>query len=569
MKNVYTDTLTKKRTRFVLTAVILMMAGLTAFLGYLMVYKAGHYINLANELHEREREIKAARGEILDRNGVAMASNETVCTVSVIHRQIEDADKVVQVLAKELEADEADIRKKVEKVSALERIKTNVSKETGDKIRSYKLAGVKVDEDYKRFYPYNSLASKVLGFTGSDNQGIIGLEVKYDSVLQGENGKILTTTDAAGNEIEGVSSSRIEPVAGNSLVTTLDVNIQTYATQLAYKTLEEKGANYVSIIVMNPKNGEIYGMVNAPEYNLNTPYTVDGEKKSADELNQLWRNSSINDTYEPGSTFKMITATIGLEKQVVDVEEMFSCPGYKIVEDRRIKCHKLAGHGMQTFTEATMNSCNPVFIEVGQRIGVESLYEYMEKFGFMEKTGIDLPGEATSILHNIDNVGLVELATMSFGQSFQITPLQLLRAASAIINGGTLVTPHLAIKSLDEDGNTVEEFEYKTVENVISKQTCEKMKIILDRVVSDETNKLGNVEGYAIGGKTATSEKLPRGSGKYIASYIGFSPVEDPEVIAMCIIDEPKGVYYGGMVAAPVISELYTNILPYLGIESN
>lgn len=537
----------------------------------IMVFKSEYYQKKADDLHERERNIKAARGEILDRNGVVLAANKTVCTVSVIHSQITDKEKVIEVLTECLGIDRAEIVKKVEKVSSREKIKSNVDKEIGDKIRQYNLDGVKVDEDYKRFYPYGSLASKVMGFTGSDNQGIIGLEVQYDKFLMGKDGKILTETDAYGIERENIVEKRVEAVKGDNLVTSIDYNIQEYVTQAALKVREEKAANYVAIIVMNPQNGEIYAMVNVPEFDLNKPYELnieqaEGEKKM-DALNKMWRNQSINDTYEPGSTFKIVTATAGLETGVVNVNSTFSCPGFRVVEDRRIRCHKVSGHGSENFVQGTMNSCNPVFIDVGLRIGKENYYTYLKRLGLLEKTGIDLPGEAKTIIHKIENVGEVELATMSFGQSFQITPLQLLRAVSAVVNGGTLITPHFGIRTVDMDNNITNEFEYPHVENVISKETSETMKYILEKVVSEGGGKKGQVEGYAISGKTATSEKLPRGSGKYIGSFIGFAPSDNPQVIAICIVDEPVGVYYGGTIAAPVVADIFSNILPYLGIE--
>lgn len=540
---------------------------------YIMVFQSEYYQKLADELHERERNIKAARGEIVDRNGLVLAANRTVCTISVIHSQIEDEERVIEVLVNELGMDRETVEKKVTKISSREKIKSNVDKEIGDRIREYNLAGVKVDEDYKRYYPYGSLASKVMGFTGADNQGIIGLEVQYDKYLMGTDGKILTETDAAGIERENVVEKRIEAIQGDTLVTTIDYNIQEYATQAALKVLEEKQANYVSIIIMNPQNGEIYAMVNVPEFDLNNPYELNyenditGGEELQNALNRMWRNQCINDTYEPGSTFKIITATAGIETGVVTTNSTFSCPGFKIVEDRRIRCHKVAGHGAENFVQATMNSCNPVFIEVGLRIGKERYFEYLEKLGILSKTGIDLPGEAGTIIHKIENVGDVELATMSFGQSFQITPLQLLRAVSAVINGGTLVTPHFAIRTVDVDGNVTNEFQYETQSGAISKDTSETMKYILEQVVSEGGGIKGQVEGYRIGGKTATSEKLPRGNAKYIASFIGYAPADNPEVIAICIIDEPVGIYYGGTIAAPVISNVYSNILPYLGIE--
>ena len=564
----------KKKLVLFFFIVVLIFLLLCVRVGYVMIFQSEHYTGMAKKLHERERQIKAARGKLIDRNGVVIASNETVCTVSVIYSQMTDREKVIEVLSETLELEEETVRKKVEKFSSREKIKSNVPKETGDLIRSYDLDGVKVDEDYKRYYPFESLASKVLGFTGSDNQGIIGIEVEYEDYLKGTDGEIQTLTDARGVELDYVVEGRKEAIPGKNIMLSLDVNIQKYAEQAAQIELEEKNANYVSIIVMNPQNGEIYAMVSIPEFNLNSPYTLNyetEEKKGTEEyqnlLNKMWRNPCINDTYEPGSTFKIVTATAGLEEGVVTLDSTFSCPGYRMVEDRRIKCHKTVGHGSETFVEATMNSCNPVFIDVGLRIGPERYFYYLEKLGLLEKTGVDLPGEAGTIIHKLENVGLVEMATMSFGQSFQITPLQLLRAASAVINGGTLITPHFAIGVCDDEGNLTETFEYETKEGAVSAQTSENMKYILTQVVSEGGGKNGQVEGYNIGGKTATSEKLPRGSGKYIGSYIGFAPADDPQVIAICMIDEPEGIYYGGTIAAPVISSLYENILPYLNIK--
>ncbi len=534
---------------------------------FLTTAESEHYSKKALEVEERERYIKAARGHIYDRNGKIIATNKMVCTISVIHSQIEDEKQVVNMLSKELDIDKETIEKKVKRVSSREKIKTNVPKETGDRIRKYNLAGVKVDEDYKRYYPYDSLASKVLGFTGADNQGIVGLEAKYDEYLMGIDGKILTMTDAKGVELPNKKENRVESVKGNDLYITIDIDIQKLCEKAAKKAMKETKAKRVSIILMNPKNGEIYSMVNLKEYNLNKPFEVGGKNKSFDELNKLWRNESINDTYEPGSTFKIITAASGLEEGVITPDSTFYCPGYKIVDDRRIRCHKVIGHGSMTFTEGTMNSCNPVFIETGLRLGKERFYYYLEKLGIMEKTGIDIAGEAGTIIHKIENVGNVELATMSFGQSFQITPLVLLRAVSAIINGGTLVTPHFAIKAVDEANNKIRNFDFATKDNVIKASTSETMKMILEKVVSEGTGKNGAIEGYSIGGKTATSEKLPRGNGKYIASYIGFCPAFDPKVIGICIIDEPVGTYYGGTIAAPVIREIYEEALPKLGIK--
>ena len=548
---------------------------------FIMVFQADYYGAEAIKVQERERTIKAARGLVLDRNGVVLGDNKTVCTVSVVHNQIKEPEKVIEMLHNELDISKDELTDKVLKVSLREKIKSNVDKEVGDKIRAYDLAGVKVDEDYKRYYPYGNLASKVLGFTGADNQGIIGLEVEYEEYLSGEAGKILTVTDARGIELEDVAESRMEPVAGDTLITTLDVNIQKYAMQAAYKVLETKQANYVSIIVMNPNDGEIYAMVNAPEFDLNEPFTLvtnefrenenTGKEISASKqnlLNKMWRNNCINDTYEPGSTFKIVTASAALEEKIVTVDTPFYCPGYCIVDDRRIRCHKTNGHGSQDFLHATMTSCNPAFVSLGLSVGKENYYKYMTRLGLMEKTGVDVPGEAGTIVHKLENVGNVELATMSFGQSFQITPLQLLRTASAIVNGGNLVTPHFGKEICDEDGNVKEVLKYETKTGAISKETSDTMRYIMGMVVSDGGGNKGAVEGFSVGGKTATSEKLPRGNGKYISSFIGFAPVEDPQVIAICIIDEPKGIYYGGTVAAPVIREIYENILPYLNIKN-
>lgn len=523
----------------------------------------------------REREIKAARGEIVDANGTVLATNRTVCTISVIHSQITDAETVIHTLSQMLEMDEETVRKRVEKVSSMERIKTNVDKETGDKIRELELDGVKVDEDFKRFYPYNELASTVLGFTGGDNQGIVGLEVKYEEYLKGENGRILTTTDARGIELEGVAEDRIEPVAGDTLQVSLDYNIQMYAQQMAEKVMEEKQADGVSIILMNPQNGEILAMVNVPEFNLNDPFTLNTQAEESelsaeekqDALNQMWRNRCINDTYEPGSTFKVITAAASLEEGTVSLTDQFSCPGYRVVEDRKIRCHKTGGHGAETFVEAIQNSCNPVFIDLGLRLGVENFCDYYEQFGLMELTGVDLPGEAGTIMHKEENIGLVELATMSFGQSFQITPIQLAATVSSIINGGNRVTPHLGVRILDEQGDEIKEFDYDTGERIVSEETSETMRMLLESVVEEGGGKNAAVEGYSIGGKTATSQTLPRSANKYISSFIGFAPAEDPQVLGMCVIYDPQGVYYGGTIAAPVIGKIFENILPYLGIE--
>ncbi|MEI3319059.1 MAG: penicillin-binding transpeptidase domain-containing protein [Eubacterium sp.] len=551
--------------------IILVCIVATGKLAYIMIFKSEYYTEKALDVQERQRKIKAPRGKILDRNGKVIASNKTVCTISVIYNQVKEPEKVIKMLASELQMEEKDVRKKVEKISSREKIKSNVDKKTGDKIREYNLSGVKVDEDYKRYYPYESLASKVLGFTGADNQGIIGLEVKYEKYLKGMDGLILTPTDTRGIEMENALEQREEPVPGNNLTTTIDVNIQQYAEQIAYNTLEAKGANYVSIIVMNPNNGEVLAMVNAPEFNLNEPYKLnyeisgeDKKKKKQDLLNKMWRNQCINDTYEPGSTFKVVTATAALENNVVTLDSRFSCPGFRIVDDRKIRCHKTTGHGAETFLQGTMNSCNPVFIDVGLKVGVKKFYKELDKLGLLQKTGIDIPGEAGTIIHQIKNVGNVELATMSFGQSFQITPVQYLVAASAVVNGGKLVTPHFALKAENVEGDLVEKFGYKEKKGVVSKETSDTMKYVLEKVISEGTGSKGQVEGYKVGGKTATSQKLPRGSGRYIASFMGFAPADNPRVIAMAIIDEPEGIYYGGQVAAPVISELYRNILPYL-----
>ena len=552
-----------------------LMIGLVGRLFFLMIFRSEHYSQMAEDLHERERTIKAARGNIMDVNGTVIATNRTVCTISVIHNQVKDPETVIRVLVDELGVPEEEVRKKVEKRSSREIIKTNVDKEEGDKIRSYAMEGVKVAEDYKRYYPYDSLASKVLGFTGGDNQGIIGLEVMYEKYLKGTNGTILTMTDAAGIEIENAFEDRIEPVAGNNLYISLDVNIQKYAEQAAYQVMEKKGAKRVSVIVMNPQNGEVMAMVNVPEFNLNDPFTLNVEpegsltaKEKQDLLNQMWRNPCINDTYEPGSTFKIITAAAGLEDGVVGLEDHFSCPGFRIVEDRKIRCHKVGGHGSETFLQGAMNSCNPVFIDVGQRLGVEHFYHYFEQFGLLGKTGIDLPGEAATIMHKKENMGLVELATVSFGQSFQITPLQLITTASSIINGGNRVTPHFGVKAVSADGEAVREFEYPVRTGVVSAETSETMRYILEHVVAEGSGKKAALEGYRIGGKTATSEKLPRSLKKYISSFIGFAPANDPQVIALITIDEPVGIYYGGTIAAPVVSDIFKNILPYLGIEA-
>ncbi len=549
----------------VVVAIILFLIGR---LVYLMIFCSEYYGRKAEDLHERERDIKAARGEIIDRNGVVLAENKTVCTISVIHSQVKEPELVISMLAKELEMDEAEVRKRVEKVSSIERIKTNVDKKTGDAIRAYGYAGVKIDEDYKRYYPYDTLASKVLGFTGGDNQGIVGLEVKYDKYLQGENGKILTLTDARGVEIENAGERRQEPVDGNDLHISLDYNIQMYAEQAAKKAMEEHGAERVSVLMMNPQNGEILAMVNVPEFNLNEPFTINGEvQTNQDKLNTMWRNACINDTYEPGSTFKIITASAALEEGVVTLEDKFNCPGYKIVEDRKIRCAKVGGHGAEDFTQGIMNSCNPVFIELGLRLGSEKYYSYFKKFGLLQKTNVDLPGEAATIMHNPKNIGQVELATISFGQSFQITPIQLATTVSSIINGGNRITPHLGLYVTDEEGKTAKTFQYETQEGIVSEKTSETMKMLLEKVVSEGGGKNAAIEGFSIGGKTATSQTLPRSANKYISSFLGFAPADDPQVLALVIIHDPKGVYYGGTIAAPVVKDIFENVLPYLGIE--
>lgn len=567
---------TSHRKKLVLMiAAILMVCILECVrLGVIMTVKSEYYMQKADELHQRERRIKAKRGRILDRNGEILAANEVVCTVSVIHSQIEDEDKVIKVLAGELNMDVEEVTKKVKKVSSMEYIKTNVAKDIGDAIREYDLPGVKIDEDYKRVYPYNELASKVLGFTGADNQGILGLEAKYDTYLSGTNGQILTLSDAGGIEIKGSREDRILPVDGQDLYTTLDVNIQKYVTQLAWETMVKKEAKQVSIIVMRPDNGEILAMANVPEYNLNSPYELnyepdeeEAQKDKMNLLNNMWRNFCINDTYEPGSIFKTVTATAALETGVVGLNDSFTCSGATVVSDRRIRCHKTTGHGTQDFTHTVYNSCNPAFVEWGRRVGTDNMYLYMGKLGLLAKTGIDLSGEAGTIIHKQENVGAVELATMSFGQSFQITPVQMLRAVSAIVNGGRLVTPHFGLYTGSSDGSVVNEFAYSTQDEAISSQTSETMKKILEGVVSEGGGTKAYIDGYSIGGKTATSQKLPRGSGKYISSFIGFAPADNPQVIAMCLIDEPTGVYYGGTIAAPVVKTLYENILPYIGIE--
>lgn len=571
MKN---RTYNRKKIVIVFFAACMILVTLVGRLSYLMLFDAEYYQKRAEELHERERKIKAARGEIVDRNGVVLATNKTVCTISVIHNQIKDPELVIEVLAEELDLEEEIVRKRVEKVSSIERIKTNVEKTIGDRIRNYDLDGVKVDEDFKRYYPYQELASKVLGFTGGDNQGIIGLEVKYDSYLKGIDGTILTTTDARGIELQGVAEDRIEAVAGNTLQISLDYNIQAYAQQAAEKVMEEKQADKVSVLMMNPQNGEILAMVNVPEFNLNEPFSLESidingvsDEERQELLNQMWRNTCINDTYEPGSTFKIITSAACLEADTVQLDRNFFCPGYKIVEDRRIRCHKAGGHGAETFVEGVQNSCNPVFMEIGLELGVDQFYKYFQQFGLMKKTGIDLPGEAGTIMHKKENVGQVELATMTFGQSFQITPIQLVTTVSAIVNGGTRVTPHLAMGVQNDAGEIVETFSYEIEKGVVSEKTSETMRMILESVISQGSGNKAYIEGYTIGGKTATSQTLPRSANKYISSFIGFAPAENPEVIALVVIHNPQGIYYGGTIAAPVVKTIFENILPYLGIE--
>lgn len=563
----------RKKVLFIFLVCVGMLLFLFIRLLALMVWDAEYYADKATQLHERERSIKAARGKIVDRNGIVIADNRSVCTISVIHNQIEDPELVIEVLSKELGMDSETVRKRVEKYSSIERIKSNVSKEIGDRIRAYDLPGVKVDEDYKRYYPYGDLASKVLGFTGSDNQGIIGLEVMYEDYLQGEPGLILTTTDAKGIEVEEAGERRIEPVDGYTLQIGIDVNIQAYAQQLAEQAMLAKSAESVSVIVMNPKNGEILAMVNVPEFDLNSPYTLpEGTgtdlttEQKQDILNRVWRNGCINDTYEPGSTFKIITAAAGLEEKVVTMDSTFNCPGYAIVEDRKIRCHKTQGHGSQDFLHATMTSCNPSFIAVGLRLGVDNFYKYFEQFGLLTKTGVDLPGEAGTIMHKQEDMGLVELATVSFGQSFQITPLQLITTASSIINGGTRVTPHFGVNAVDGDGNVIEVFEYPVKTGIVSEETSQTMRYMLEKVVSEGGGGNAKIEGVSIGGKTATSQTLPRSDKQYISSFIGFAPADDPQIIAIAIINKPQGTYYGGQIAAPIVRQLFENILPYLGI---
>ena len=564
-------TFNRKKVMIVFVAVFFIMMFLIGRLVYLMIFCSEYYGNKAENLHERERDIKAARGKLLDANGTVLATNKSVCTISVIHNQIEEPEKVIEMLVRELGIPEETARKRVEKVSSIERVKTNVAKETGDAIRAYGLSGVKVDEDYKRYYPYGTLASKVLGFTGADNQGILGLEVKYDEYLQGTNGKILTLTDARGIEIENAGESRLEPVNGYDLCLSLDRNIQMYCEQAAKKVCTKKSADSVSVIVMNPQNGELMAMVNYPEFDLNDPFTLvgdTGESVSAEEkqnlLNKMWRNQCISDTYEPGSTFKIFTAAAALEEGVVKLDDAFFCPGYKIVEDRRIRCARTTGHGAETFETGIMNSCNPVFMELGERLGAENFVGYFKQFGLLSKTNIDLPGEAGTIMHKTENIGPVELATISFGQSFQITPIQLVTTVSSIINGGTRVTPHFGVSVQDADGNTAKTFSYETHENICTAETSETMRYLLEKVVSEGTGKNAKIEGFSIGGKTATSQTLPRSDHKYISSFLGFAPADNPQVLVLVVINNPQGIYYGGTIAAPVAKEIFENILPYL-----
>lgn len=561
-------TVQKRKTFLICVLSVIALLALGVRVGYLMIMRSEYYSEQAQQLHERERDIKAARGRIIDATGTVLADNKTVCTISVIHSQIEEPEEVIATLSNVLGLSEEYVRKQVEKRSSRERIKSNVDKATGDRIRNLDLAGVKVDEDYKRYYPYGELASKVLGFTGGDNQGIIGLEVSYEEYLTGTKGKILTLTDAKGIELDGMGERRREPIAGSDLYVSIDVNIQKYATQLAKQAYETKQAKGVSIIVMNVKNGEILAMTDVPEFDSNEPFVLTeefaGQEVTQDVLNQMWRNGCINDTYEPGSTFKIITAAAGLESGAVSLNDNFSCPGFIIVDDRRIRCHKIAGHGAEDFTHAVMNSCNPVFITVGLRIGVERYYEYFTRFGLRQKTGIDLPGEAATIMHQPDKIGDVELATISFGQSFQITPIRLMATVSGLINGGHIVTPHFGVKAVNEENGTIEEFVYPLSDEIVSEDTTQKLRYVLEQVVENGGGKNGYVEGFRVGGKTATSQTLPRGTGRYIASFLGFAPANDPQIMALAIIDTPQGTYYGGQIAAPVVRQLFENILPYL-----
>lgn len=572
MKN---KTYNRRKTLVVFLCAAVILLGLIGRLIYLMVFDAEYYQQKAESLHERERSIKAARGEIVDRNKRVLATNKTVCTISVIHSQIKNPELVIKTLSRELDMDEVTVQKRVEKISSMEKIKTNVEKKTGDKIRNYNLAGVKVDEDFKRHYPYNQAASKVLGFTGGDNQGIIGLEVKYEDYLKGMNGTILTVTDARGIELEGVAEDRIEPVSGHTLQISMDYNIQAFCEQAAKKTMEEKQADSVSIMLMNPQNGEILAMVNVPEFNLNEPYILNTEvdmdtltdEELQNQLNQMWRNGCINDTYEPGSTFKIITTSACLEEGVVSLDDTFSCPGYRMVEDRKIRCHKVGGHGMETFVQGIQNSCNPVFIDIGLRLEADRFYDYFRQFGLLNPTNVDLPGEAGTIMHEKEDIGTVELATMAFGQSFQITPIQMATTVSSLINGGRRITPHLGRAILSKEGNVIKKFSYKEKDDIISKETSQTMGMLLESVVSQGSGKNAYIEGYSIGGKTATSQTLPRSANKYISSFIGFAPASNPQVLGMVVIHNPQGVYYGGTIAAPVLRSIYDNVLPYMGIE--
>ena len=565
----------KRKVWIVFLLCICMTVGLIVRLVYLMAFRSDYYYEKAEDLHERERDIKAERGEILDAKGKALAANKTVCTISVIHSQITEPEKVIRLLSEKLDIPEETVRKRVEKVSSIERIRTNVEKETGDAIRNAGLSGIKVDDDYRRYYPMGELASKVLGFTGGDNQGIIGLEVEYDNILKGKPGKILTTTDARGIELDGIGENREEPQPGYNLRISLDADIQKYVQQAALKVMEEKQAERVSILLMNPQNGEIYACVNVPEFDLNAPFTLNtgvdtegmSEEKKQELLNQMWRNPCLNDTYEPGSTFKIITMSAGLSEGVVSLNDSFYCPGYKLVEDRRIHCANRRGHGAQNFVKGAENSCNPVFIEVGLRLGVENYYHYFRQFGLMEKTGIDLPGEAGTIMHKKENMGEVELATVSFGQSFQITPIRLAATVSALINGGKQITPHFGVAVESENGEKVEELEYPSGKEILPAEISETVRYILEQVVAEGSGRNASVEGYRIGGKTATSQTLPRSASRYISSFLGFAPADDPKVLALCIIHDPQGIYYGGMIAAPVVRSIFENVLPYLGIE--
>ena len=571
----HTKTFHRKKIFIVFGLSLVMLIGLAGRLVWLMVFEADYYQQLATDLHERERSIKAARGRILDRNGEVLADNRTVCTISVIHSQIEDPEAVIRMLVKELELPEEIVRKRVEKVSSIERIRSNVDKETGDAIRNYGYAGVKVDEDFKRYYPYGDLASKVLGFTGGDNQGIIGLEVRYDEYLEGIPGTILTLTDARGIEIENAKEERVDPTAGNDLVLSLDYNIQLFAQQEALKVMEAKQADYVSILVMNPQNGEIYACVNVPEFDLNDPFTLpEGtdttgmtEQEIQDARNRMWRNQCVNDTYEPGSTFKIFTASAALQSGTSTLQDQYYCPGYKIVEDRRIRCHKAGGHGAEDFTHALENSCNPALMTIGLKMGPALFYQCFSDYGLLTKTGIDIPGEAATIMHALENIGEVELATMTFGQSFQITPIQLAVMASSVINGGRRVTPHFGVEIRSQEGTTLKTFSWKEKDGILSEKVSGEMREILEKVVSEGSGHKAYLEGYRIGGKTATSQTLPRSAHKYISSFLGFAPADDPQVLALCIVHDPQGIYYGGTICAPVVKNIFENILPYMGIE--